>query len=278
MTNANFNYLGRKKLQKPKHFDITKAKNNLTDVLTIDISLKKQFINLIDESEIIRIEASTSKGLYSVADLMATVDAQSVSLDGFLVTETPSLRVFTVLKEDRARLIRASSNFNFTTSKPKRKRKRDKLSVPVRREGFFDPYIDEALGSMPFKLDWEAGLVIRMNSRIYHLYNEEPASDPTFCTLVFPFLVKEILFGIILRFDHKGDLDDVAQKWLTWSEQVCLAEDGLDQPKEEFKSDGTINESWVDWIETVYELFCSGRYLKNMTLLEAMESSYEYKS
>jgi len=188
------------------------------------------------------------------------------------------LRVFTVLKEDTARLIRASSDFTFTTSKPTLKGKRKKVSVPVRREGFFTPEIDYNLGSVPFKLEWDAGLLIKMNSKIHQLYKEEPASDPTFCTLVFPFIVKEVLFGIILRFDYKGELDPVAQKWLTWSEQVSLAEDGLAQPNGDFKKNGVVNDEWVEWVESMHELFCSVRYLKNMTLLEAMESDYEQKS
>ncbi len=268
MTSVNFNYLGRKKLQTPRHFDIRKSKKNLTDVLTVDVTLKKSLINLISDNEIIRLEASASKGPYSAVNLSRSPNVQSVSLESFSVNELPNLRVFTVIKEDKARIIRASSSFKLTTSEPVQEGNRP--SVPVRREGFFTPEIDYNLGSRPFKLEWDAELIIKMNSRVRELYEMKPASDPMFCGLVFPFLVKEILFGIILRFEQKEDLEGAAKKWLTWAEQLSSSEDGLEQPKGDFKKDADL---WIQWVEAVYNLFCSTRYLNNMTLLDAMESS-----
>ncbi len=115
------------------------------------------------------------------------------------------------------------------------------------------------LGHAVWRLDLESDWpCLQLNSRVDHI-RETARSDHSFLTLVYPEIVRQILYKVVVEEDHNDpetDPDDWMSRWLRFV--TDLAGPGSLPPAGE---SGPVVQEKLKWIDDAVEAFCSHHHV-----------------
>lgn len=221
-----FNYTGRKKIA--RYRIPVSCKTHESGHYTFDISVNLERMKLPEDAKIF-VEAyyRTSYMRFDWGTVGAIKPPENNLIDGIEEGIIPFFRVKVV--EDG--IIRAAAD-RISPSLPEDEEKEKTSLLPVE-------YRD--LGNTVWKLELDEEPVLLLNNTIDGI-REAARSDPMFLSLVYPEIVRRILYEAVIKRGFTDDEDDWENRWVNFAEGLGVSEppEGIDEAATNDK------EQWID--------------------------------
>lgn len=249
-----FNYTGRKKIPRSEvSFSLIETPENY---LAFDASVHLENLSLPDSANIF-IEAYHYRRAYFRRFPCGTISNPKFPKNCVLEGLNPGERVMFRIKvvDNKGRILAAADRIM-----PRRRDEEPSGKLCLLHVEFVD--LGDSIWRLDLESDWPR---IELNKHIENI-REIARSETSFLTLVYPEVVRQVLYEIVVEQDYTDpatDPDDWMSGWLDYSIQLlgtrCLPPSGDGEP---------VKQEKLKWIDDAVAAFCS----KNQVLKKFIKS------